>query len=88
MYAPAVKILIEISPEHYDHFVAKCDGESREYAILKNGVVTRDPNNDETRVIEILCDKEEAMKLRDAASRLCPEAAPVIKDALDLAREV
>jgi hypothetical protein len=34
-----VKILIDISPEHYDRSLSKFTEESRMYAILKNGLV-------------------------------------------------
>jgi len=35
----AVKILIDISPEHYDRLLSRFTEESRIYAILKNGLV-------------------------------------------------
>ena len=58
-----MEIVIEMIPEHYDAFVAQCDIASREYAILKNGVVVRDQKSGEQRVIGILCDKVEAARL-------------------------
>jgi len=82
-----MKTLIEMSPEHYDHFVAKCDVASREYSILMSGVVRNQESRDRGE-IEIVCDREEAVRLLEAASRLCPEAAPVIKAGLDLAHEL
>jgi hypothetical protein len=33
-----VKILIDISPEHYDRLLSRFTEESRIYAILKNGL--------------------------------------------------
>lgn len=80
-------MVIEISPERYDGFVAKCGIESREYSILKNGVVVRDQKSGEQRVIGILCDKVEAARLLYAASQLYPEAVPAITAAIDRARE-
>ena len=82
-----MKILIKIPPEHYDLFVAECDITSREYSILKNAVVARDINDDK-RVIEILCDTEEADRLLDLAKRRYPEIVPAIRAGLDLAREL
>jgi len=83
-----VKILIEFSPGHYELFVAECDIRSREYSILKNAVVLKDQNSDEKRVIEILCDKEEAERLLDAAGRLYPKAIPAIEAGMDSAHEL
>jgi hypothetical protein len=80
-----VKILIKIPPEHYDLFVAECDITSREYSILKNAVVARDISDDK-RVIEILCDTEEADRLLDLAKRRYPEVVPSIRAGLDPAR--
>jgi len=34
-----LKILIDISPEHYDRLLSEFTEESRIYAILKNGLV-------------------------------------------------
>lgn len=79
--------MIEMFAERYDGFVARCDIASREYAILKDGVVIRDHTNDEQRVIGILCDKVEAARLLYAATLLYPEATPAIKDGIDRARE-
>lgn len=78
-----MKILIEMSPEHYDLFVAECDITSREYSILKNGVVAREPKEDKP-VIEILCDKDEVDRLLDAAKRRYPEALPAIRAGSEL----
>jgi hypothetical protein len=83
-----VEIVIEMIPEHYDAFVAKCDIASREYAILKNGVVVRNQKIGEQRVIGILCDKVEAARLLYAATLLYPEAIPFIAAAIDRAREL
>ena len=83
----ALKIVIEISPEQYDGFVAKCDIASREYSILKNGLVVRDPKSAEQRMIGILCDSVEAARLLYAASLLYPEAVPAITAGIDRARE-
>lgn len=82
-----MKTLIAMPAEHYDLFVAECDITSREYSILKNGLVLRTDNSGEKRAIEILCDKEEAERLLDAANRLYPKAVPAIEARLDLANE-
>ena len=80
---PAVKILIEMSPENYELFVAECDITSRDYMVLKNGVVARE-GTDTGRVVRILCDQDEAVGLLEIATR----RYPAIREALDLAREL
>jgi hypothetical protein len=83
-----MKVLIEMSREHYDLFVADLDITSREYSILKNNIVARDPKTGLDRpTIEILCELEEAELLLAAATRLYPAAAPVIARAIARARE-
>jgi hypothetical protein len=82
------KVLIEMPRESYDLFVAELDITSREYSILKNNIVARDPKTGlDRRTLEILCDPEEAELLLAAANRLYPAAAPVIAKAITRARE-
>lgn len=84
-----MKILIDMSPEDYDLFVAECDIKSPDYSILKNGVVAHDPQAGcDQRVIQILCNHEEAAQLLDAARRLYPKAMPAIRQGMELARQV
>jgi len=80
--APTVNVLIEISPQHYERFVAGCEVKSREYSLLKDFVVSGNDNNAKQPVIQILCDKGAAVILLGAATYLCPEAVPAIKAAL------
>jgi hypothetical protein len=77
-----VKILIDISPEHYDRLLSEFIEESRMYAILKNGLVI----HHEFRTVEILCDKFHARMILAAAEIYCPEAAPEIEEAIRLSR--
>jgi hypothetical protein len=79
--------MIEMFAERYDGFVARCDIASREYAILKDGVIIRDHTSDEQRVIGILCDEADAARLRLVASLVYPEAVLAITTAIDRARE-
>ena len=77
-----------MSPEDYDLFVAGCDIASREYSILKNGIIASDQSDRrQRRVIEILCDKDEAVLLLGAATELYPALVPAITEAIRLARE-
>jgi len=76
-----MKVLIEISLDHYDRLLDKCDERScPEFTILKHGTFTRRPNGDRfLRTIQIRCEMEQAKRLLDLAAKLCPEAVPEIK---------
>jgi hypothetical protein len=51
-----VKILVDISPEHYDRILSEFDEESRIYAVLKNGLVLHHfEGGNDIRTVEILC---------------------------------
>jgi hypothetical protein len=81
-----MKVLIEISLDHYDRLLDKCDERScPEFAILKHGTFTRRPNEGRfQRTIQIRCEMEQAKRLLDLAARLCPDAAPDIEKALGI----
>ena len=82
-----VKILIDISPEHYDRILSEFTEESRMYAILKNGLVLHhfEAGND-IRTVEILCEKFHARMILAAAEMYCPEAVAEIEEAIRLSR--
>lgn len=83
-----MKVLIEMSPEQYELFVAECDIKSPEYSILKNAIVLRDGDPAYGgRAISLLCDTDEATQLLQAARRLYPDAAASIAKAIDQAGE-
>jgi len=69
-----------MSPLVYDGFVDKCDQSSREYAILKNGLVVQGDRSE--RIVEIRCDMEEVNKLLLLASKVYPEAVEDIAKAI------
>ena len=82
-----VKILIDISPEHYDRILSEFTEDSRMYAILKNGLVIHHfEAGNEFRTVEILCDKFHARMILAAAEIFCPEAAAQIEEAIRLSR--
>jgi hypothetical protein len=63
-----VKILIDISPEHYDRLLKEFSEESRIYAILKNGLVIHHfEAGNEFRTVEILCEKFHARMILTVA---------------------
>ena len=81
-----MKVLIEMSPEQYELFVAECDIISPEYSILKNSIVSRNGDSGyDGGAIRILCDKEEATQLLQTAKRLFPDATAPIATAIDQA---
>ena len=82
-----MKILVDISPEHYDRLLSHFTEESRIYAILKNGLVLHHfEAGNEIKTVEILCDKFHARMILAAAEIYCPEAAAEIEDAIRLSR--
>ena len=82
-----MKILVDISPEHYDRILNEFSEESRMYAILKNGLVLHYfEAGKEFRTVEILCDKFHARMILAAAEMYCPEAVAEIEEAIRLSR--
>jgi hypothetical protein len=67
-------VTIEIPLPTYDHFVEQCDETSREYAILKNGLIFRPKKKDDVEpFVNIECTIEDARKLLLLAVKSCPE---------------
>jgi hypothetical protein len=82
-----LKILIDISPEHYDRLLSELTEESRIYAILKNGLVIHHfEANKEFRTVEILCEKFHARMILSVAEIFCPEAIAEIQEGIRLSR--
>ena len=82
-----MKILIDISPEHYDRILSEFTEESRIYAILKNGLVIHHTEAGEvSKTVEILCEKFHARMILAVAELVCPEAAAGIEEAIRLSR--
>jgi pentatricopeptide repeat protein len=80
-------MVIEFAIDHYDRLLAHCDPASREYEILKNGLVVRRAKNGKyERVVEIFGEMQDAQLLLDLANKICPLAAPAITKATSLAR--
>ena len=86
-----MKTLIQMPSDRYDSFLARCPAASREYEILKNGLVIRrvkDGNRQYERVVEIFAEMRDAHLLLDMANKICPDAMPAITKAVSLARYV
>jgi hypothetical protein len=61
---------------------------SREYLILKNGIVSHDQDEGaDEPTVEILCEVERAKFLLDLATLVYPAAAPHIEKGISYARE-
>jgi len=82
-----MKILLEISPEHYDRLLNGISEKSLLYTVLKDGVVTRRADaNSAYKMIEILCEKFHARMLLSLAENLSPQAVPQIDKGIRLSR--
>ena len=79
-------MVIEFAIDHYDRLLPHCDRGSREYEILKNGLVVRRPKNGQyERVVEIFGEMRDAQLLLALANKICPIAAAAITKAMSLA---
>jgi hypothetical protein len=84
-----MKIFIEMTPEHYDDFLNRCDPLQPQYAILKKGLIVYRPiGKSDRQMIEIYCDRSQAHKLLDAARALSVPAVQAIERALDPLRDL
>jgi len=72
-----MNIVLSIPIEHYDPFLNKTNTNSREYILLRNGIIKRDEN-----IIEIPCEMETAKQLLEFARMLHPEVAPSIEKSI------
>jgi hypothetical protein len=83
MVHSSMKIMIQMSPEHYDGLLSKVPTESVAYSVLKNGIVeSQAEGGNERRVIDILCEPTEAEILLGVANELWPKAASEIRDSI------
>ena len=78
-----MKVLVSMPTDIFDGLLAKCSVLSREYLILKNGVVRRDQDgNVDQDTVEVLCDAQRAKFLFDFATLVSPAAAPYIEKSI------
>ena len=83
-----VEVTILMSLATFDGFVDRCDKDSREFAILRNGVIIRIPKEDHfERMLEIRCDIVDADRLLFLATTVYPEAVNDIAKAIAAARK-
>jgi hypothetical protein len=75
-----VKILIQISCANHERLLRTLVGESALYYTLLNGVkIDCADGGGTTKFVEFICDADQARRLLETATQLCPEAAPQIK---------
>ena len=84
-----MKVLIEISAEHYSELLGRCDGSSSQFRTLIDGCLDRrrSPEGFE-EVAQILCDTREAQQLLEFAIGVSTEAAEEIQSCLTCFREL
>jgi hypothetical protein len=72
-------VSIEIPLATYDTFIEECEESSREYEVLKNGLIfRRTKGKDIERFVKIDCTLEDANELLLLATKVCPDAVVVI----------
>jgi hypothetical protein len=68
------RVTIEMLLPAYDSFTEKCEESSREYAVLKNGLIfQRKKDGHSERFVKIECTVEDAEKLLLLAIKTCPD---------------
>jgi hypothetical protein len=73
------RVSIEIPLPAYDNCIEQCEESSREYEILKNGLILRLSKGDDfERFVKIDCTPEDANKLLLLATKLCPDVVVAI----------
>ena len=84
-----MKILIEMSAEHYCELLGRCDGSSSQFRTLIDGCLDRRPSSEGfEEVAQILCDTREAQQLLEFAMVVSTEAAEEIQSCLTCFREL
>jgi hypothetical protein len=78
-----MKTAVSLPVETYNGLLGRCLLTSREYAILKNGVVSRDAENNRDAV-RILCEAGDAELVYSLADRFYPAAVSYISKSADL----
>ena len=74
-------VLVKMPLDTYRCFLGRFPLPSRGYAILKNSVIER---TQDSSIVEILCQIEDAKFILDRAYQFYPGAAPYIEDALSV----
>ena len=82
-----MKILIEMSREHYDSLLGQVTKESRLYSTLMSSMILHKSEAIRpTDTIMTVCEEDEARALLQFAQQFYPDAASQIEEAIRLAR--
>jgi hypothetical protein len=82
-----MKILIEMSREHYDSLLGQVTKESRLYSTLMSSLILHKSEAIRpTDTIMTLCEDDDGGALLQFAQQCCPEAASQIEQAIKLPR--
>ena len=82
-----MKILIEMSREHYDSLLGRLTKESRLYSTLMGSMILHESEAIRpTDTVMTVCEYDEAKALLQFAQQYCPEAASQIEQAIKLPR--
>jgi hypothetical protein len=82
------RVTIEMLLPAYDGFVEKCEEASREYAVLKNGLIFRRKKDGHLeRFVKIECTLEDAEKLLLLAIKTCRHIVADIARGITAARK-
>jgi hypothetical protein len=77
----------ELEVEAYELLQSRCDPSSREYQVLLNACVEeriiKCPSHGLRKVVQILCQREQAEKLLILAIAVAPAVADIIRNALE-----
>ena len=83
-----MKVLVKFPIQIHKGLLDRCSMLSREYLILKNGIVMHDQEeNSGEPIVEILCEVERAKFLLDLATLVYPDAAPHIEKSISRDQE-
>jgi hypothetical protein len=82
-----MKITMQLSFDHYERLMKYAGEDSPAYRTLKNGVkAPLADDGEQSQVIVILCDADQAEMIRESAKHFCPEAVPQIEKWIRVAR--
>lgn len=83
-----MKVLVRFPIDIYKGLLGRCSMLSREYLILKNGIVRHDQRESHNQpMVEILCELERAKFLLDLATLIYPAAVHHLEKSISDASE-
>jgi hypothetical protein len=71
-----MKVMVTIPMASHSSLLGRCEINSPEYGLLKNGIVQTREGVDE---VNVLCDESQAKRIIDFVARVAPEHASAIR---------